>query len=67
MGDMSGIISGIAGFASSALPGIGQLVGEGAKALAGLLKGVAGGGEESDPGKIAADASPQPTMRIDFN
>ncbi|AZE96213.1 hypothetical protein C4J96_4124 [Pseudomonas orientalis] len=67
MGDVSGIMSGVMGAASAALPGIGALVGEAAKAVAGLLKGGAGGGEESDSGKIAADASPQPTTQINFS
>ncbi|NMX60966.1 hypothetical protein [Pseudomonas sp. WS 5079] len=63
---MGGLISGMMGAASAALPGIGQLVGAMAETAAKMLKGGSGENEEKDSGKVAEDVHVKTNMSITY-
>ncbi len=63
---MGGLMSGMMGAASAALPGIGQLVGAVAETAAKMLKGGSGEGEETDSGKVAEDVHVKTDMSITY-
>ncbi len=67
MGGMGGLMSGMMGLVSGALPGIGQLVGAVAETMAKGIKGESGEGEEKEPGKIAEDVHRKAEINITYS